>query len=852
MTKPNFKPDLSTASSVSAGKRVAANSSMMVGAKGVAAVMGFMTLTITAVALDSTLAFGTIMFLHAYMLFFSEVATFQAWQGIIRFGSDDVVNDDAPSLARLIKFGITLDFLSAIAAYVMAIALFSFFVFLGSQFPSLSRESSLSSGQLQNYVALYCIVILFRQLGTSIGVFRLFDKFRVLAVKALIMPITRLLGAIYAAHAGWGLDGFLCIWFGASLVSYIFLPVAAMLELKRRRFLGMVIRAKADFLSPRSGLWLFTIKSNIDSTLAAGHLHLPLLLVTAIFGPAFAGVYKIAEEAAKLLSEGFKLFDQVIYPEIAKMISAGDGSKIWRLVTRTAFILLSFGLFFSALILFVGPNALSALFGEDYAAAAPLASLLVPAAALLGIVAPLYPIYYATDCPEKAIYSRALSLIIFIVALFALSSTAVGQMAPGWAAIIGNVFAVVFVAITANRALKASLKSKKDTPYMAAKAADIQTIATPIVRFVGAVSDRVDICLWGLPLIEWQRRAFKKAGAAHTDIDNAVIALNIDWILSTALCRAFVGAGDTALVIDGEVIGVNGGYDHESVKRDSLIGMQADEDILRRHGLTAKSPEAISDIYNKALRKSEPPYALNITRTPLKTIMQRQFDSSYKGITDFVTKYFWPIPAFYVTRACAVMKLSPNMVTTIGLILCIAAFYFFMQGQWALGFVTGWIMTFLDTVDGKLARTTMTYSWWGNIYDHGIDLIHPPFWYYAWFIGLGGVLASPSAMTIALALIMVGYVVDRIIEGIFIAQRGFHIHVWRPFNSLLRIYTARRNPNTFIFMLAIIASLFVPEAGIWGFYAVAAWTWICIIINIGVVIKAAFTTKPVVSWMDGA
>ncbi|WP_371398290.1 lipopolysaccharide biosynthesis protein [Fretibacter rubidus] len=462
MTKSATKPDLSTASSASAGKRVAANSGMMVGAKTLAAVMGFVTLTITAVALDSTLAFGTIMFLHAYMLFFSEVATFQAWQGIIRFGSDDVVKDDAQSLAKLFKFGITLDFLSAIAAYVMAIALFSFFIFVGSQFPSLSRESALSADELQHYVMLYCIVILFRQLGTSIGVFRLFDKFQVLAVKALIMPTTRLLGAIYAAHAGWGLEGFLCVWFGASLVSYIFLPVAAMLELKRRRLLGMVIRAKSDFFSPRAGLWPFTIKSNIDSTLAAGHLHLPLLLVTAIFGPAFAGIYKIAEEAAKLLSEGFKLFDQVIYPEIAKMISSGDGTKIWQLVTRTAFVLLSFGLFFSALLMFLGPNALSALFGEDYAAAAPLASLLVPAAALLGIVAPLYPIYYATDCPEKAIYARSLSLFIFIVALFALSPTTVGQMAPGWAAIIGNIFAVVFVAITAKRALNASLNCKKD------------------------------------------------------------------------------------------------------------------------------------------------------------------------------------------------------------------------------------------------------------------------------------------------------------------------------------------------------------------------------------------------------
>jgi len=105
-------------------------------------------------------------------------------------------------------------------------------------------------------------------------------------------------------------------------------------------------------------------------------------------------------------------------------------------------------------------------------------------------------------------------------------------------------------------------------------------------------------------------------------------------------------------------------------------------------------------------------------------------------------------------------------------------------------------------------------------------------------------------MTLALLAIFVGYVVDRIIEGIFIAQHGFHIHVWRPANSLLRIYTARRNPNMFIFMIGIILSAFIPSAGIWGFYAVAIWTWICIAINIGVVLVGTFARKPLISWMD--
>ena len=44
----------------------------------------------------------------------------------------------------------------------------------------------------------------------------------------------------------------------------------------------------------------------------------------------------------------------------------------------------------------------------------------------------------------------------------------------------------------------------------------------------------------------------------------------------------------------------------------------------------------------------------------------------------------------------------------------------------------GLVFMVLDTVDGKLARCTITSSGWGNVFDHGVDLIHPPFWWWAW------------------------------------------------------------------------------------------------------------------------
>jgi len=841
--------DLSTASTKTVGQRIAANTGLMVGAKVLGVLMGLLTLKIATNSLQP-FEFGTLVFLHGYMLFFSEVGTFQSWQSIIRYGTDDVKERNHQRLAELIGFGIRLDAIAAIVAYLASLAIFGIIGYLATFFPGLgpeaavSGEKGFSAASVQNYAALYCLLVLFRQRGASIGIFRLFDKFHVLAIKAVIMPVVRCIGAIIAALSGAGFEGFLWAWFLGSLAAYIFLPTMAILELKKRGLLGAVIRARVNFLRPRAcgRVWPFVFKSNIDSTLSAANLHLPLLLVTLVFGQVWAGIYKIAEEVAKLLSEGFRLLDQVIYPELAKMISNGEADKIWKLVSRAAVMLLSFGLFISAIFVFIGPAILWLLASEEFVVAAPLASLLVLAAALLATAAPLYPIFYAADKPHRAIYARGAGVMVYIITFFIFAFT-IGKMAPAWAAIFGNATAVILVVFLAKKTLNNAVALEQGAHATMDEnigSAD-SFVEAPSVKLTGNVKARI----WGMPLIEWQTRLFKKNGAILNGDNPQRIIMDRKWVLSSTLAKALVGTRDTVLVQDGHIIAI-----HADNPDETLLGQSAN---AARHPI--KSPEDLAGSYDKTLRKTETPYALDIETTNIDSIMRRQFASSYKGITDFVTKFFWPIPAYHVTRLCAVMRLTPNMVTTIGFVLMLAALYWFWQGQWWLGFAAGWVMTFLDTVDGKLARTTMTYSWWGNIYDHGIDLIHPPFWYWAWFIGLGGVFSLTAVgsdpLMLSLVAILAGYIIDRIIEGIFIAQHGFHIHVWKPINSGLRFITARRNPNMFIFMIGIALMTIWPSAAIWGFHAVAIWTWICIGFNIGVIIVASVWRGPVTSWMDG-
>ena len=425
----------------------------MVGSKALAAVLGLFTLIITERALDDPVLFGTVVFIHAYMLFFSEVGAFQPWQAIIRYGSRDIEDGDADGFARLLKFGIKLDFVSAVVSTLLAIGLFQLFMWLSQFLPLPGRGQGMDPGELQVLTSAYCLLILFRQRGTSIGIFRIFDKFSVLAVKALIMPVLRFAGAVLAAQMGWGIVGFLCVWFFASLAGYIYLPTMGALELKRRGLLGNVFKSKVSFLRPREGLWDFAIKTNIDSTLAAAHLQLPMLLVTAVFGQAVGGVYKIAEEVAKLLSEGFRLLDQVIYPEFARMVTEERADEIWALVRKAALAMLGVGGLLSALVILAGPGPFNAIFKQDFTLASPIAALLVPAAALMGVVAPLYPVMYAAGKPERALYARGAGIAVYIVSFFALAQV-VGPTAPGWAMLVGNGFAVILAIHYARKTLR--------------------------------------------------------------------------------------------------------------------------------------------------------------------------------------------------------------------------------------------------------------------------------------------------------------------------------------------------------------------------------------------------------------
>ncbi|PZU12272.1 MAG: phosphatidylglycerophosphate synthase [Sphingobium sp.] len=257
-------------------------------------------------------------------------------------------------------------------------------------------------------------------------------------------------------------------------------------------------------------------------------------------------------------------------------------------------------------------------------------------------------------------------------------------------------------------------------------------------------------------------------------------------------------------------------------------------------------------LYNRQLRKLEQPMVRELTPDTRRAIERRSYFGAYKGVTDLLTKYLWPEFALVLTRIAAQLRMTPNMVSAIGVTLCILATYLFAQGMYWAGFLSGFIFMVLDTVDGKLARCTITSSKWGNVIDHGVDLVHPPFWWYFWGTGLAawGLALPESTFIFVMGAVIVGYVLQRLIEGAFLKDFGMDIHVWRPFDSHFRLVTARRNPNMVILFVALLFGR--PDIGL---IALAWWTILSLVVH-AIRLAQAYAVKrsgrPIVSWMDEA
>lgn len=404
--------------------RLIRNASVLLAGKSLNGILSLAYTALAARALGLE-GLGLLVLIHAYTQTVGELAKFQSWQAVLRYGAVALNNNDNPHIARILHVTIRLDVISAI----LVVTLGSAAAWFAGPWFGWPRD-------IVPLAALYTLSAAFMVGGTPVGILRLFDRFDVLAFQSTIGALIRLIGAALLYGLGSGLKGFLAVWFLATLTAGILLIRAAFRELRCR---GVILAGTKPWRTPTEvhpDFWRFVWSTNLTATVALASNQFATLGVGLLLGPAAAGLYRVARQFGDALAKPTRLLIPAIYPELARLSARNDKAHLRRLVLQTVMLSAVSSLMVLVVLVLAGRPILVLIAGPPFAAGYPVMLLFGGAASVTLWSFPLEPLLMAMGRIWPALWTRVAGALTHAVLLIILVSS-IGLSGAGWAAIAG-------------------------------------------------------------------------------------------------------------------------------------------------------------------------------------------------------------------------------------------------------------------------------------------------------------------------------------------------------------------------------------------------------------------------------
>ena len=268
--------------------------------------------------------FGTFSLVLAFAQSAMNLAQFQSWQAIIRYGAGHLASGRGSRLGRLLGFTATLDMAGSAAGMALTAGALRW---IG---PMLGWGAADQARAL-----VFTGVVLLSVYATPTGALRLLDRFDLLAWCEGISPTIRLAGALALWAAGAALRQFLWLWMISYVASALGLWFGAWWEMRRRAF--RLRFSRRDFgLAWRQnrGIAWFMVQTNLGSSLETLPQQFGTLAVGAVAGAATAGAFRVASKLARALAKPVQYIVRVFYPEVARLVASGQQATVGQLVRR--------------------------------------------------------------------------------------------------------------------------------------------------------------------------------------------------------------------------------------------------------------------------------------------------------------------------------------------------------------------------------------------------------------------------------------------------------------------------------------------------------------------------------------
>lgn len=368
---------------------------------GGASMITLLTTLVLTRALGTT-QYGILVLVQQYMTVLDGIVNFQSWQGVVKYGSEAVVKKDNEMLASIIKKGFWIDIATAVLGAIVAVI-------------GLPVIKNLFHWDEQRIflAMLFSIEIIFHIEGTSTGVLRLLNKFKLTAINSIVMAGIKfvILGG-YFLTGGKSLTITVILFVVTDIIKHLSLVAIALIVLSKQIGLRQILTAQNLGIGNR--FLKYTLWSNISSSADIPVKYFDVFIIEQI-SVEMVAIYKVFKQIISILSRLTGPIALAILPQLSELVAKGGLREGYSKVLKLQKTLLRVGLLGMVGVVFLVQPILNLFFGAEYANEWVLFLVLLAVTGYALSYVAIHPYFAALGKVKEDFFITLLSNILYLV-----------------------------------------------------------------------------------------------------------------------------------------------------------------------------------------------------------------------------------------------------------------------------------------------------------------------------------------------------------------------------------------------------------------------------------------------------
>lgn len=335
---------------------------------------------------------------YAYLV--NDIFNVQTWEGLVKFGSSKL-NDD--EMASLIKTNIVIDSVSALVAFVFALLLALPVTILAgwdrSNIPMLS---------------LYSVSILFNSTTLTIGIPRLMREFSGVAKIQIGISVIRLISVALCYYLGGTSRLFIGIYLCMDILTNVGLIFFSTHLVKQKLGSGWWSRKLIFNREQISFIWW----SNLRTIIRIPVRHFDVIVISSVISMEALGAYKVYKEITKIIANVSDPVSQAIFPEFTKLIGSDNHDDSVALARKSMFVMSIVAIALSVLLCLTSQLIISTFFGVKYLSHINILYILIIITGFAFSTTPINSLFIAAGFARASFYVVLITNAVYLLLAF--------------------------------------------------------------------------------------------------------------------------------------------------------------------------------------------------------------------------------------------------------------------------------------------------------------------------------------------------------------------------------------------------------------------------------------------------